>query len=218
MVQIFVKVDGARTSTMEMSLSDKVNDIVGRIPSGACCNKCDVYVTCDGKALTRNGELRSCGVSDGCTVQVVNRMRGGGKHRNKKDKAEKKTTVSTKGQEPERGQKEHNEEKIIQNLLSCEDAENEVIRRFVENEETRKIIERLAKANNSDMERWIQIYTEVTGLDDEQKWRCVKKSGRSRRRKGMRKMTTSGFQWCVTWRQVAHTSKPLTKQTRLRTS
>ena len=57
MVQILVKVDGARTSTMEMALSDKVNDIVKRIPTSACCNKCDVYVTCDGNVLKWNEEL-----------------------------------------------------------------------------------------------------------------------------------------------------------------
>ena len=129
-----------------------------RIPTSACCNKCDVFVTCEGKVLKRNEEMRSCGVSDGCIVQVVNRMRGGGKHRNKKIKAEKKTTARPRDEEPERGQQEHNGEKIIQNLLSREDAENEVIRRFEENEKVRKTIARL-------MERWILIYTEVTGLD-----------------------------------------------------
>ena len=36
MVQIFVKVDGARTDTMEMALGDKLNDIVERIPTSAC--------------------------------------------------------------------------------------------------------------------------------------------------------------------------------------
>ena len=105
----------------------------------AWCNKCDVYVTYKGKVLKRNEELRSCGVSDGCTVQVIDRKRGGGKYRNKKNKAEKKTTASPKGQEPVRGQQKHNEENIILNLLSCEDAENEVIRHFEENEETRKM-------------------------------------------------------------------------------
>ena len=124
---------------MEMALSDKVNDIVERTPTSAWCNKCDVHVTCEGKVLKRNEELRSCGVSDGCTVQVIDRMRGGGKHTNKKNKAEKTTTASQQGQEPERGQQEHNEEKIIQNLLSCEDAQNEVIRRFEENEETERL-------------------------------------------------------------------------------
>ena len=32
MVQIFVKVDGGKTSTMEMEMSDKVDDIVKKIP------------------------------------------------------------------------------------------------------------------------------------------------------------------------------------------
>ena len=41
-VQVFVKVDGARTSTMEMALSDKVNDIVERTPTSACATD----VTC----------------------------------------------------------------------------------------------------------------------------------------------------------------------------
>ena len=118
------------------------------------CNRCDVYVTCEGKVLKGNEELRSSIVGDGCTVQIMNMMRG--THRNKKNR-EKQTTASPKGQEPERGQQEHNEEKIFQNLLSCEDAENKVIRRFQENEETPKIIARLAKKNNSDMARWIRI-------------------------------------------------------------
>ena len=52
----------------------KVDDIVKRILNSRGCNNCDVYVACEGKALRRNEELRSCGVSDGCTVQVVNRI------------------------------------------------------------------------------------------------------------------------------------------------
>ena len=52
-------------------------------------------------------------------MQVVNRMRGGGKHRNKK--AEKKTAASPKGQEPERGQQQHDEEKIKQSLMRRKD-------------------------------------------------------------------------------------------------
>ena len=124
------------------------------------------------------------GVGDGCTVQIINMMSDGGKHRNKKNRAENKPIASPKNSEPMRGQQEHDEEKIIQkaepvkgqqepkidkNLMSPENAENEVIRRFEETEETRKIIARLAKESNSDMERWIHIYTEVTGTDDEHK-------------------------------------------------
>ena len=51
-----------------------------------------------GDALRRSDELRSSGVDDGSTVQIMNMMRGGGKHMNKKNRAEKK---------PGRDQQEH---------------------------------------------------------------------------------------------------------------
>ena len=54
-------------------------------------------------------------------MQIMNMMRGGGKHRNKKNKAEKKPAASPRSQEPERGQQECDEEKIIQSLLSREE-------------------------------------------------------------------------------------------------
>ena len=41
MVQIFVKVDGARTGTVEMALSDNVSDVVRRIPNSACYSRQD---------------------------------------------------------------------------------------------------------------------------------------------------------------------------------
>ena len=105
----------------------------------------------------------------------MNMMLGGGKHRNKKNKAEKK---------PGRGQQDHDKEKIIQNserqqgqqeskkdksMLSRENAEDEVIRHFEETEGTRKIVADLAEGNNSDMVGWMQTHTELTGLDDEQR-------------------------------------------------
>ena len=33
-----------------------------------------------GKVLSGNEKLKSCEVTDGCTIQVMSRMRGGGKH------------------------------------------------------------------------------------------------------------------------------------------
>ena len=101
----------------------------------------------------------------------MNMMRGGGKNRNKKNRAEKNPTASRKNSEPMRGQQEHDEEKIIQDksLLSREKAEDEVIRHFEKTEGSRKIIANSATGNNSDMQQWIQIYTESTGLDDEHK-------------------------------------------------
>ena len=67
-----------------------------------------------------------------------------------------------------RDQQEHDEENIIQCLLSREIVEEAVIRDFEETEGSRKIIADLAEGNTSDMERWIQTSLELTGLDDEQ--------------------------------------------------
>ena len=101
----------------------------------------------------------------------MNMMRGGGKHRNKKNGAENKPTTSPKSPEPVRGQQEqeHDGQKIIQSLMSRENAEDAVIRHFEETEGSRKIIADLAEGSNSDMEQWIQIISELTGLNDEHK-------------------------------------------------
>ena len=48
-VQIFVKVNGSKTFPLDVSLNDKVSDVVRRIPSNVCDRKCDVYVTCAGR-------------------------------------------------------------------------------------------------------------------------------------------------------------------------
>ena len=71
---------------MEVNLTDdKVEDVMRRIPKDE-----DAYVTMHGKVLKRSEKLKSCEVTDGCTIQVMSRMRGGGKHKDKKSKVEKK--------------------------------------------------------------------------------------------------------------------------------
>ena len=55
-VQIFVKVERSKAFPLGMSLSDKVSDIVGRIPNSASCSKRDVCVTCGLKRPLR-GQL-----------------------------------------------------------------------------------------------------------------------------------------------------------------
>ena len=90
MVQIFVKVDGSKTLPLVVSPSDKVDDIMRRILNNVKSSKSDVYMTCEGRVLRWSDELRSSGVGDGCTVQIMSMLRGGGKHRNKKNTAEKK--------------------------------------------------------------------------------------------------------------------------------
>ena len=86
LVQIFVKVDGSKATPMEVNLADdRVEDVMRRIQ-----NDEDAYVTLHGRVLKRGEKLRSYEVTDGCTIQVTSRMRGGGKHKDKKSKVEKK--------------------------------------------------------------------------------------------------------------------------------
>ena len=77
--------DGSRTIVMDVPQNDKVSDMMKRIPDGG-----DMYVTSGGRFLRRSDEMRSCGVRDGSTVQVLRRLRGGGKHKDKKSQKERK--------------------------------------------------------------------------------------------------------------------------------
>ena len=96
-VQIFVKVNGSKATPMEVNLmDDKVEDVMRQIQ-----NDEDVYVTMNGKVLRSDEKLKNCGVSDGCAIQVTSRMRGGGKHKDKKSKVEKKQVTR---QEPVRNE------------------------------------------------------------------------------------------------------------------
>ena len=80
MVQIFVKVDGMKTVAMEVSPEDKVQKILNTVNG----SDRDMYVTSGGRILKGSDKLKSCEVRDGSTVQVMRRMRGGGKHKDKK--------------------------------------------------------------------------------------------------------------------------------------
>ena len=101
MIQIFVKVNGSKATPMEVSLTDdRVEDVMRRIQ-----NEEDVYVTLHGRILKRGEKLRSCEVTDGCTIQVTSRMRGGGKYKDKKSKIEKERSGSPKKIEQAHGQK-----------------------------------------------------------------------------------------------------------------
>ena len=91
MVQIFVKVDGGKTSMMEIKMSDKVDDIVKKIP----ISDQDVYVTSEGRVLRGGDELRKCGVRDGCTVEVMRRLRGGGRHREEASRNPEEVRITT---------------------------------------------------------------------------------------------------------------------------
>ena len=90
-IQIFFKVNESRTFRPDVSPDDEVDDVIKQIQSEE-----DVYVTLHGRVLKRSEKLKSCEVTDGCMIQVTSRMRGGGKHKDKKSKAEKKQAASGK--------------------------------------------------------------------------------------------------------------------------
>ena len=95
MVQIFVRVNGSKATPMDVNLADdKVEDVMRRIQ-----NDEDAYVTLQGKVLKRHEKLNSCGVSDGCTIKVTSRLRGGGRHKNKRSMTETKRHVDESGKE-----------------------------------------------------------------------------------------------------------------------
>ena len=55
----------------------------------------NVYVTSGGRILRQEvKKMKNCGVRDGSTVQVMSKMRGEGKHKDKKGKEEKKKQVA----------------------------------------------------------------------------------------------------------------------------
>ena len=107
MAQIFVKVNGSKVTPMEVNLTDdKVEDVMRQIQKDE-----DVYVTMNGKVLRRDEKLKSCGVSDGCTIQVTSRMRGGGRHKDKKGQKERKRAAKPKGPE-QKSEKNRRETKV----------------------------------------------------------------------------------------------------------
>ena len=152
MVQIFVKVDGGKTSTMEVEMSDRVDDIVKRTP----ISDQDVYATSGGRTLRRSDKLESCEVRDGSTVEIMSRMRGGGRHKDKKSKVEKKQGMK---QEPLK-----NEGPAI-----LESEKEAVIQMLEETEEYRKIVDDVSGGSDVDMEwkmrYWASKLRERPGAD-----------------------------------------------------
>ena len=60
--------------------------------------------------------MKGCGISDGGTLQVMSRMRGGGRHKDKKSKAEKKRDRSLEWPEQTRQEAESQPERNTGNL------------------------------------------------------------------------------------------------------
>ena len=101
---------------MDVSLTDgSVEDVMRQIQKDE-----DVYV-------------KSCGVTDGCTIQVTSRMRGGGRHKDKKSKSEKKQTTNPGRPEQKRDGESRSDEGP--DMIPMDEA----LRRLEENEEYQRV-------------------------------------------------------------------------------
>ena len=88
---------------MEVSLTDdKVEDVMRRIQNGE-----DMYVTVQGRVMKRSEKLKSCGVTDGCTIQVMSKLRGGGRNKSKMT-GERKKKSPKKAEQNDQNTKEKN--------------------------------------------------------------------------------------------------------------
>ena len=141
MVQIFVKVNESKTFPPDVSLDDTISDVLRQIQ-----NDEDVYVTIHGRVLKRREKLRSCGVTDGRTIQVTSRMRVGGRHKDKRSKAEKKQATN-----PERPEQKSDEGPATVDM-------DEALRRIEENEGYQKIIECVSEGSEGEVEQNVQRY------------------------------------------------------------
>ena len=150
-VQIFVKMDGSRTVAMDVAQNDKVSDMMKRLPCGE-----DVYVTSEGRVLRGGEELKSYGVRDGSTVEVARRLRGGGKHKDKNNKMEKKQAASPKRSVPPQGQfeqKDAGESESDKKLATQECDRDAMIRMMQENEDSRRMIACVSEGSDMEVEQ-----------------------------------------------------------------
>ena len=170
MVQIFVRVNGSNATPMDVNLAnDKVEDVMRRIQ-----NDEDASVTMQGKVLRTSEKLKSCGVTDGCTIQVTSRMRRGGRHKVKKSKESAKTErmehrVDRKDDEVEgvardsaqlmgKGSKQRWADEVKSDkgpaIRECD--KDAVIQMTEQNEVCRKIVESLSAGNDFEVEWMMQ--------------------------------------------------------------
>ena len=102
--QIFVKVDNSKTVMFDITLSDKVKDVMRRIQNKVRCCADDMYVSFEGTVLRGSDEMNACGVKEGSSLHAMSRVRAGGVHKNKKQVKRKKRDNSEKLEMERQGQ------------------------------------------------------------------------------------------------------------------
>ena len=118
-------------------------------------------MTSGGRILRRSEKLESCEVRDGSTIQVMSRMRGGGKHKDEKSKVER-----------EASRKRTDEEEGDRGPAILENEKEAIIRMWEENEVSRKLMDVIPEGSEVEMEQALQSYRtagrEVLGWDQVQ--------------------------------------------------
>ena len=128
---------------MEVNLTDdKVEDVMRRIQKDE-----DACVTMHGRVLKRSERLKSCEVTDGCTIQVTDRLRGGGRHKNKRSKTD------TKGDVDDNGQKNQQVRSLSDKCQETTLAQKDVLIQTLEGDEGyRRLITTISEAENWEYE------------------------------------------------------------------
>ena len=175
-VQIFVKINGSKATPMEVNLTiDKVEDVLRQVQ-----NDEDAYVTLQGKMLVASEKLKCCGVADGCTIQVTSRLRGGGKHKDKKGQKEKKRAVKPNGPEQKSEEEPKSDEgpmiqecdrdAVVQMIEESEEDRKVMVRMLEENEDNRKIIESICEGSDAEVEQALQNYRTADLMERGLRW------------------------------------------------
>ena len=103
----------------------------------------DVYVTMHGRVLKRREKLKSCEVTDGCTIQVTSRLRGGGRPKIKRSMMETKRNVD------ESGKKDQQVGSMSDRCQEMTQAQKDVLIQTIErNEGYRRLITTISEAEN----------------------------------------------------------------------
>ena len=133
MIQIFVRVNGSKATPMEVNLTDdRVEDIMRRMQ-----NDEDAYVTLHGRVLKRGEKLNRC------TIQVTSRLRGGGRHKNKR------SITETKRNEDESGKKDQQVGSMSDKCQEMtKDQKDALIQTIERNEGYRRLITTVSEAED----------------------------------------------------------------------
>ena len=121
-------------------------------------------MTMHGRVLKRSERLKNCEVTDGCTVQVTDRLRGGGRHKDKRSRAETRQGMDASGR------KDQQVGLSVDKYQELTQAQKDVVIQPLEADETyQRMITMILEAE--DEEHKIQCFgkqlQETLGLDEE---------------------------------------------------